>query len=103
MVCAYMPDGCVWNGIKNVLPDSYIETISVGDVLDDDTINPCAAPTDRSGCCLLSPRRCLSQTDLAPRSVAAAGAGHAARAGGAEDPARARGVCFESQDVIVNT
>ena len=43
MVCAYMPDGCVWNGIKNVLPDSYIETISVGDVLDDDTINPCAA------------------------------------------------------------
>ena len=51
MVCAYMPDGCVWNGIKNVLPDSYIETISVGDVLDDDTINPCAALTDRSGCC----------------------------------------------------
>ena len=40
MVCAYMPDGCTFNGIKNILPDAYLETTAVGDILDDDTINP---------------------------------------------------------------
>ena len=40
MTCAYMPDGCVYNGTQNVLPADYVETISVGDTLDDDWLNP---------------------------------------------------------------
>lgn len=40
MTCAYMPDGEVFNGQKNVLPDAYIETLSEGDVLDNDELNP---------------------------------------------------------------
>jgi len=40
MTCAYMPEGGVFNGQKNVLPDAYIETLSEGDVLDNDEINP---------------------------------------------------------------
>ena len=40
MTCAYMPEGAVFNGQKNVLPDAYIETLSEGDVLDNDEINP---------------------------------------------------------------
>ena len=32
--------GSVWNGNKNVLPDAFLEGISVGDPLDDDWINP---------------------------------------------------------------
>jgi phytanoyl-CoA hydroxylase len=40
MTCAYMPDGEVFNGQKNVLPDSYIQTLAVGDVLENDEFNP---------------------------------------------------------------
>ena len=40
MTCAYMPDGEVFNGQKNVLPDSYIQTLAVGDVLENDELNP---------------------------------------------------------------
>ena len=40
MTCAYMPEGEVFNGQKNVLPDAYMETLSEGDVLDNDEINP---------------------------------------------------------------
>jgi len=40
MTCAYMPDGATFNGVKNVLPDDYVRTLSIGDPLDDDTINP---------------------------------------------------------------
>jgi ectoine hydroxylase-related dioxygenase (phytanoyl-CoA dioxygenase family) len=40
MTCAYMPDGATFNGQKNVLPDVYFATLTVGDVLNDDTINP---------------------------------------------------------------
>ena len=40
MTCAYMPEGGVFNGQKNVLPDAYMETLSEGDVLDNDEINP---------------------------------------------------------------
>ncbi len=36
MTCAYMPDGSVFNGQKNVLPDEYFETLSIGDPIDDD-------------------------------------------------------------------
>jgi ectoine hydroxylase-related dioxygenase (phytanoyl-CoA dioxygenase family) len=39
MTCAYMPDGSTFNGIKNVLPDDYYQSLTVGDVLNDDRIN----------------------------------------------------------------
>ncbi|MEZ0326748.1 MAG: phytanoyl-CoA dioxygenase family protein [Fimbriimonas sp.] len=40
MTCAYMPDGATFNGQQNVLPKSYFEGLTVGQILDDDTINP---------------------------------------------------------------
>ena len=40
MTCAYMPDGETFNGNQNVLPAEYVQTLKVGDVLDDNTINP---------------------------------------------------------------
>ncbi len=35
-----LPDGEVFNGQQNVLPDEYLKTLKVGDVLDDDRYNP---------------------------------------------------------------
>ncbi|MDE2857971.1 MAG: phytanoyl-CoA dioxygenase family protein [Chloroflexota bacterium] len=40
MTCGYMPDGCVFNGKPNILPQNYLDTLEIGDVLDDDSINP---------------------------------------------------------------
>ncbi len=40
MTCAYMPDGCSFNGIPNVLPPDYLAKLNVGDVLDNDAQNP---------------------------------------------------------------
>ncbi len=40
MTCAYMPDGSTFNGKKNILPEAYLETLRVGDLLNDNTINP---------------------------------------------------------------
>lgn len=40
MTCAYMPDGNVYNGIPNVLPDTYLQTIHVGDELKNGEQNP---------------------------------------------------------------
>lgn len=40
MTCAYMPDGATFNGQKNVLPDAYVSTLTVGDVLNNDDVNP---------------------------------------------------------------
>jgi len=40
MTCAYMPDGSTFNGTRNILPDAYFQTLTVGDVLNDDTVNP---------------------------------------------------------------
>ena len=40
MTCAYMPDGNIFNGEPNILPDSYLETIKIGDLLNDDAQNP---------------------------------------------------------------
>ena len=61
MVCAYMPDGCTFNGVKNVLPDAYIDNIKVGDVLDDDFLNPLIWHRD--------PARKLAR-DILPEAVA---------------------------------
>jgi ectoine hydroxylase-related dioxygenase (phytanoyl-CoA dioxygenase family) len=40
MTCAYMPDGCAFNGKKNVLPEDYLAKLKVGDLLDWDEQNP---------------------------------------------------------------
>ncbi len=40
MTCAFMPDGEVFNGVQNILPQAYFDTLKVGDVLNDDVINP---------------------------------------------------------------
>lgn len=40
MTCAYMPDGAVFNGQKNVLPKDYFESLRPGDVLDNEDQNP---------------------------------------------------------------
>ena len=40
MTCAYMPDGSTFNGKKNILPEEYLATLQVGDLLNDNTINP---------------------------------------------------------------
>jgi ectoine hydroxylase-related dioxygenase (phytanoyl-CoA dioxygenase family) len=40
MTCAYMPDGNVFNGQANVLPDAYLKTLKVGDQLNNDAQNP---------------------------------------------------------------
>lgn len=40
MTCAYMPDGCTYNGVPNILPEEYIRTLKVGDLLDNEEQNP---------------------------------------------------------------
>lgn len=40
MTCAYMPDGNIFNGIPNILPDEYLKTLNVGDTLNNDEQNP---------------------------------------------------------------
>lgn len=40
MTCAYMPDGSLFNGRRNILPDTYFQTLNIGDTLQDDTVNP---------------------------------------------------------------
>ena len=37
---AIIPDGATFNGNPNVLPPDYIATLNVGDVLDNDDLNP---------------------------------------------------------------
>ncbi len=40
MACAYMPDGAIFNGIKNILSDEQVANLQVGDLLNDDEQNP---------------------------------------------------------------
>jgi len=40
MTCAYMPDGSTFNGQKNILPDSYFNSLKIGDLLKNDQQNP---------------------------------------------------------------
>jgi ectoine hydroxylase-related dioxygenase (phytanoyl-CoA dioxygenase family) len=40
MTCAYMPDGCTFNGKQNVLPDDYFKSLKIGDVLNNEDQNP---------------------------------------------------------------
>jgi len=40
MTCVYMPDGNTYNGIPNILPDNYVKTLEIGDLLNNDEQNP---------------------------------------------------------------
>lgn len=40
MTCSYMPDGNVYNGIPNILPQEYLDTLTVGDELNNEDQNP---------------------------------------------------------------
>ena len=40
MACAYMPEGGTFNGKQNILSNSYVQRLKVGDLLDDDQQNP---------------------------------------------------------------
>ncbi len=40
MTCAYMPDGNVFNGIANILPEPYLSSLKLGDLLNNDEQNP---------------------------------------------------------------
>jgi ectoine hydroxylase-related dioxygenase (phytanoyl-CoA dioxygenase family) len=40
MTCAFMPDGNVFNGNANILPDSYLKTLKIGDLLNNEQQNP---------------------------------------------------------------
>jgi phytanoyl-CoA hydroxylase len=40
MTCAYMPDGNRFNGEPNILPDAYVQTLQVGDLLENGEQNP---------------------------------------------------------------
>ncbi|MCH2174777.1 MAG: phytanoyl-CoA dioxygenase family protein [Lentisphaeria bacterium] len=47
MTCAFMPDGEVFNGHRNILPKEYFETLKEGDVLNNDDINPLVYERER--------------------------------------------------------
>lgn len=40
MTCAYMPDGSVFNGNKNILPDEYVDSLTIGDALNNEDLLP---------------------------------------------------------------
>ena len=40
MTCAFMPDGSTFNGISNVLPEEVLAHLKVGDLLNNDSVNP---------------------------------------------------------------
>ncbi|MBE7178374.1 MAG: phytanoyl-CoA dioxygenase family protein, partial [Mucilaginibacter polytrichastri] len=40
MTCAYMPDGNTFNGTPNVLPEDYLAGLTIGDMLENDQLNP---------------------------------------------------------------
>ena len=40
MTCGSMPDGSTFNGQQNILPPEKFESYQIGDVLEDDTLNP---------------------------------------------------------------
>ena len=40
MTCAYMPDGNIYNGEPNILPEIYLASLKVGDVLNNNDQNP---------------------------------------------------------------
>lgn len=49
MTCAYMPDGNVFNGTPNILPESYLAELKVGDPLNNDAQNPLIYSSKKPG------------------------------------------------------
>lgn len=47
MTCAYMPDGEIFNGVRNILPEAYFNRLQIGDTLSDDSVNPLIWHRDR--------------------------------------------------------
>jgi ectoine hydroxylase-related dioxygenase (phytanoyl-CoA dioxygenase family) len=47
MTCAYMPDGEKFNGVQNILPEAYFKSLTIGDILNDDKVNPLIWHKDR--------------------------------------------------------
>ena len=46
MTCGYMPDGCTYNGAPNILPESYTDSIEIGDALESEEHNPLVWPKE---------------------------------------------------------
>lgn len=46
MTCGFMPDGATFNGQQNILPRDYFESLTIGDVLDNDEQNPKVWPVN---------------------------------------------------------
>ena len=44
MTCAYMPDGSVFNGQANILPEPYLSSLAIGDPLNNNDQNPLIYP-----------------------------------------------------------
>jgi phytanoyl-CoA hydroxylase len=44
MTCAYMPDGCSFNGQANILPEPYLSSLKIGDKLNNNDQNPLIYP-----------------------------------------------------------
>src|SRR5450432_708242 len=40
MTCSYMPEGCVFNGEPNILPEAYLHNLKIGDPLNNNEQNP---------------------------------------------------------------
>lgn len=40
MTCAYMPDGCTFNGQQNILSEEYYRSLNIGDPLNNNEQNP---------------------------------------------------------------
>lgn len=40
MTCNYMPEGNAFNGEPNILPDQYLHSLKIGDILNNDQQNP---------------------------------------------------------------
>lgn len=40
MTCAYMPEGNIFNGEPNILPEEYLNGLTIGDLLNNDDQNP---------------------------------------------------------------
>ena len=39
MTCAFMPDGCTFNGKRNILREDLFNSLKIGDFLDDEIQN----------------------------------------------------------------
>ena len=40
MTCGFMPDGSTFNGARNILPEEYFQSLNIGDILDNNKVNP---------------------------------------------------------------